>query len=59
MVVQTPSDLPARLPCGGLRGSYGFYHGCLPESPLRMGEDLRYCDVTMDIGRNMYVWQRE
>ena len=27
--------------------------------PLRMGEDLRQCDVAADLGRNTYVRQRE
>ena len=36
-----PSARPARLPWGGLMGSYDFYHGCPSEHPLKMGEDYR------------------
>ena len=39
--VQSPNARPARLPWGGLMESYDFYHGHLPECPLKMGEDLR------------------
>ena len=28
MIGQSPNVLPVRLPWGGLRGSYSFYHGC-------------------------------
>ena len=41
VVVQSPNTHPARLPWGGLMGSYNFYCGCLLEHPLKMGEDLR------------------
>ena len=37
----SPNDLPVKLPWGGKTGSCGFYHGHLPEHPLRMGEDHR------------------
>ena len=33
--------LPARLPWGGLRGSYDFYHGHPPEHPQKMGGNHR------------------
>ena len=41
LVVQSPNALPARLPWGGLMGSYDFYHGHPPEHPQKMGEDHR------------------
>ena len=34
-------DLPVKFPWGGKMGSCGFSCGCLPEHPLRMGEDHR------------------
>ena len=37
----SPDDLPVKLPWGGKMGSCSFYHGHLPECPLRMGEDHR------------------
>ena len=41
MVRQSTIDLPAKLPWGGLMGSYDFCHGCPLEHPLKMGEDFR------------------
>ena len=41
MVVQSPNDLPVRLPWGGLSGSYGCYCEHLLEYQPKMGEDLR------------------
>ena len=41
VVRQSPNDLPVKLPWGGKMGNCSFCHGCLPEHPLRMGEDLR------------------
>ena len=41
LVVQSPNALPARLPWGGLMGSYNFDHGHPLECPLKMGEDHR------------------
>ena len=41
VVTQSPNNLPVKLPWGGKMESCGFYHGCLPECPLRMGEDHR------------------
>ena len=37
----SPNIRPGRLPWAGSMGSYDFSHGCLPEHPLRMGEDFR------------------
>ena len=41
MVRQSPDDLPVKFPWGGKMGSCSLYHGCLPEHPLRTGEDHR------------------
>ena len=41
MVRQSPDDLPVKLPWGGKTGMCNFCHECLPEHPLRTGEDLR------------------
>ena len=41
MVRWSPNNLPVKLPWGGKMGSCNFCHGCLPEHPVRMGEDLR------------------
>ena len=35
------NGLPAKLSWGGLMESYNFCHGCPPEHPQKMGEDLR------------------
>ena len=40
-------------------GSCGLDHGHLMEHPLRMGEDHMYSDLAADLGRNMYVRQRD
>ena len=37
----SPNDLPVKLPYVGKTGSCGLNHGCLPEHPLKMGEDHR------------------
>ena len=36
---------------GWKMGSCSLYHGCLPEHPLRMGEDSRLGDLAADLGR--------
>ena len=41
VVWQSPNAQPARLPWGGSMGSYDFYHECLPEHPLMLGEDFK------------------
>ena len=40
-------------------GSCSLDCGHLPEHPLKMGEDHRQGDLATDLGRNMYVWQRD
>ena len=38
---QSPDDLPVNLPWGGKMGNCSLDLGCLPEHPLRTGEDHR------------------
>ena len=44
---------------GWKNGSCSLDHEHLPEHPLRMGEDHRKSDLAADLGRNMYVRQRD
>ena len=41
VVRQLPNNLPVKLSWGGKMESCSFYHGCLLEHPLKMGEDHR------------------
>ena len=41
MARHSPDDLSVKLPWGGKIGSGSLNHGCLPECPLKMGEDHR------------------
>ena len=41
MARRSPDNLAGKLPWGGKTGSCGLDCGCLPEHPLRMGEDHR------------------
>ena len=50
MVGWSPNDLPAKLPWGGLMGSYDFFHGHLLENPPKRGKTL--CKV-------MWLWTSE
>ena len=59
MARHSPNNLPVKLPWGGKTGSCGLDGGCLPEHPLRMGEDHRLSDLAADLQRNMYMRQRD